>query len=402
MAIFLYTALDATNSFVKGTIESSGMKDAAAKLEKEGFIIVNIHEERRKRFGSFNVWLSGVSAQEKIFFTRNLYTMLESGISLDYAVKTTAEQTTNSKFREILMAVYDRIQKGQPLNVALVPYRNVFKDYYINLIGVGEKSGRLDEVLSYLLEKLEKDQELLTKARGAMIYPAIILIALVIMVSGMLVFVIPRITSVLGQYNVALPLTTRIVIALSNFLMQYGVYCIPVVVGLGYLAYRVTRKGRGRWAWNSFVLKLYRINTVVKEYNLARFARSTSALLRSGIGLDQALEMTAGVSSNSHYEKVLMSSIRFVQRGIPLSEVLKGSPKLFPPLTTRMVEVGERSGKLDHMLTRLAVFYEKSVETSLTNLSAVIEPILLLCIGFAVGFVAIAVLTPIWSFSRTV
>lgn len=403
MATFTYTALDATNTFVKGRIDAGGLKAAVGQLEREGFVIVNIKEEKRKRFGGrFNIVLSGINAQEKIFFTRNLFTMLESGISLDYAIKTTAEQTTNEKFRDILMNVHDQIQKGQPLHVALLQHRDVFKDYYINMIKIGEKSGRLDDVLSYLLEKLEKDQELLMKARGAMIYPCIILAALVVMVTGMLVFVIPRITDVLTQYDVRLPLATRILLGLSHFVLHYGVYLLIAVIALAFVLYKVTRKGRGQWQWHSFVLALPRVNTVVKEYNLARFARSTSALLKSGLGLDQALDLTARVSSNILYDKSVSAAIKFVQRGIPLSEILKGNPKLFPPLTTRMVEVGERSGKLDHMLTRLAEYYEKSVTNSLTNLSSIIEPVLLLLIGLSVGFVAISVLTPIWSFSKTI
>ncbi len=403
MAAFNYTALDITNTFVKGRIEAGSPKAAVKQLEREGFVIVNIKEEKRPRFGGrFNIVLNGISAQEKIFFTRNLYTMLESGISLDHAIKTTAEQTTNEKFSGILMKVHAELQKGQALHAALFPYRDVFHDYFINMIKIGETSGRLDDVLSYLLEKLEKDQELLMKARGAMIYPVIILIALVVMVTGMLVYVIPRITDILNQYDVTLPLATRVLLWLSNFMVHNGVYVFIALVIAGFTLRKMTRKGRAQWRWHALVLSLPGIGMIVKEYNLARFARSASTLLRSGLGLDQALALTASVSSNSHYEKSLSAAIKFVERGIPFSEVLKGNPALFPPLVTRMVEVGEKSGKLDHMLSRLAEFYERSVSNSLSNLSSVIEPVLLLLIGLSVGYVAIAVLTPIWSFSQTI
>lgn len=403
MAAFNYTALDATNTFVNGRIEAGNSKTAVKQLEREGFVIVNIKEEKRPRFGGrFNIVLNGISAQEKIFFTRNLYTMLEAGISLDHAIKTTAEQTTNEKFGGILMKVHGELQKGQPLHVALLPHKDVFHGYYINMIKIGEMSGRLDDVLSYLLEKLEKDQELLMKARGAMIYPVIILIALIVMVTGMLIYVIPRITNILNQYDVTLPLATRVLLWLSNFMVHNGVYLFIVFIIAGFAFYKTTRKGNARWRWHSFVLVLPGISMIVKEYNLARFARSTSALLRSGLGLDQALGLTAGVSSNSHYERSLTGAIKFVQRGIPFSEVLKGNPTLYPPLVTRMIEVGEKSGKLDHMLSRLAEYYEKSVSNKLSNISSVIEPVLLLLIGLSVGYVAIAVLTPIWSFSQTI
>ncbi|MBI4092354.1 MAG: type II secretion system F family protein [Candidatus Kerfeldbacteria bacterium] len=402
MGTFFYSALDLTNSHVKGKVDARSSRAAVATLEREGFQIINLREEKGERFSRFQRSLLGVSTQEKIFFTRNLYTMLESGIALDQAVKTTAEQTTNGTFREALLDIYQRIQKGQTLHSALSQHRQYFPEFFVNVVRVGETSGRLDEVLSFLLEKQEKDYDLKTKARGAMIYPAIILTALVVMVVSMLVFVIPRISDVLHQYDVTLPLATRILLWLSNFLLHYGLYMLPAVVVLLVLFRRATRAGRGKWRWDSFVLAFPRINTIVREFNLAQFSRSLSALLKSGMSIDQALDLAAGVTTNSHYQRTIRSGIPFIQKGIPLSEILKGHPKLFPPLTSRMVEVGEKAGKLDHMLTRLAAFYEKSVQNSLTNFSAVIEPVLLLCIGLAVGFVAIAVLTPIWSFSKTI
>jgi len=402
MSIFTYTALDKSNSYVKGKIDAKNSKKAVAQLEKEGFLIINIKQDKASRWAKINNLVINVTRLDKIFFTRHLYTMLESGIALDQAVKITAEQTSNQKFKEVLMDIYERLRKGQNFHSALAHHPQYFSNFFINLVRVGEKSGKLDEVLYYILEQQERDYEIMTKATGAMIYPSIIVTALIVIVIFMMVFVIPKITSVLTEYEVDLPIATKVLIWLSNFLIHYGFILLPLFVIAVFLFRKWTRKGKGKLKWDSFILGIPRLKKVIIEFNQARLTRSLSAMLKSGVQIDHALELAADVSSNSQYQKSLRSAVNFVQKGIPLAEVLKGYQKLYPPITTRMVEIGEKTGRLDHMLSRLAIFYEKSVTTAIGNLAAVIEPILLLTIGLAVAFVAISVLTPIWKFQETI
>jgi type II secretory pathway component PulF len=406
MAQFRYNALDSKDAYVKGVVEARNAKRAVEKLEAEGLLVINVKSEKPKGFSLndfiFHRLLHRVSALEKIFFTRNLHTTLESGIAVDQGLKIAAEQTTNPTLKVVTNDLYQRILKGENLASSLGHHKQFFSDFYINLVRVGESSGKLDEVLAYLLEQQERDYDLRTKARGAMVYPVLILSALVCMVVLMMVFVVPKVTGVLNQYEVQLPLATRILIGLSDFLLRFGIFLIPVLVALGFLFARWTKSGRGRMAWDRFLLRLPKVGKIIAEFNLARYTRAMASLLKSGVAIDQALATAASVPQNIHYQEAARGGIQFVQRGIPLTEVLKGSTDLFPPLTVRMVEIGERSGKLDHMLERLATFYEKSVEATLANLASVIEPALLLGIGLAVGFVAIAVLTPIWSFSNTI
>ncbi|MFC1687412.1 type II secretion system F family protein [Patescibacteria group bacterium] len=402
MAEFIYNALDKTDSYVNGKIEASNVKKATEKLESEGFLLVNIKLVKHSRYSRLNHMFEGVSRLDKIFFTRHLYTMLESGMAMDQAVKITSEQTTNQKFREILTDIYKRVQKGQSFHSALGQHPKYFSSFFINLIKVGENSGKLDDALSYLLEQQEKDYDLLTQARGAMVYPIIIIAALVGMVTLMMTFVVPQVTSVLIQYEVELPFATKVLIGLSNFLLQWGLALIPVLGILIYVIVRWTKSPKGKKKWDTFLLKIPQLKKILMEFNLARFTRALSSLLKSGVMLNEALDLTAGVSNNSLYQESQRSGIIFIQKGIPLADVLKGYPKLYPSITSRMIEVGERTGKLDHMLTRLAIFYEKSVSATIKNLASIIEPTLLLLIGFTVGFVAIAVLTPIWKFSETI
>ncbi len=402
MAIFFYTALDKANSYVKGKIEAKNDRQAYQQLEKEGFMVVNVQRELRSRWEKINSILQPVSRLDRIFFTRHLFTMLESGMGLDQAVKVTAEQTTNERFREVLMDIHRRVQKGESFHSSLAKHEKYFSHFFVNFVKVGEASGKLDEVLGYLLEQQEKDNDLFTQARSAMLYPSIIVTALFFIVTLMMVFVIPKITSILTEYHVKLPLATRILIGTSNFLLHYGIFLIPVVAVAIYFFNKWKKSKRGKWYWDGFLLSIPRLKVVIIQFNLARFARTMSALLKSGVIIDQAVKLSSEVLNNSRFRSSLTEGIGFIQKGIPLAEVLKGHPKIYPPLAIRMVEVGEKTGKIDHMFGRLAVFYERSVSSTMTNLASIIEPVLLLCIGFTVGFVAISVLTPIWKFSETV
>ncbi|MFA5070562.1 MAG: type II secretion system F family protein [Patescibacteria group bacterium] len=402
MPIFSYTGLDKNNNYVKATLETGNLKKAAQLLEKEGVILVNIQEERTLKKTLTERLFNNVTRLDKIFFTRHLSTMLESGIALDQAIKIIAEQTTNKTFKTTLYDIYKRLQGGESLFECLAAHPKYFSKFYINIIRVGEKSGKLDEVLAQLLEQQESDYELINRARGAMVYPAVIISALIVMVVFMMTFVIPKVTSVLSEYHVKLPLATRILIGLSNFILHYGYYVFPALIVLVYLFLRWIKSKKGKKRWDAFLLKIPHLKKIMAEFNLARFARSMSALMKSGVPIDESLALAADVSSNTFYAESLASGIQFVRKGIPLAEILKGHPKLYPPITVRMIEVGEKTGKLDHMLSRLATFYEKSVLNTIANLASVIEPVLLLCIGLAVAFVAISVLTPIWKFSETV
>ena len=402
MKTFHYAALNKANTYVKGKVQAPSLKQAAAKLKADGLQVVSLKEERVKHFGKFDRLFASVSRLDKIFFTSHLYTLLESGVALDQALRATAEQTNNLLFREILLDIHAHVQRGQALNVALAKHAEQFSNFYVNLVRVGEKTGKLADVLSYLLEQQEKDYELLVKARGAMIYPSIILSALCAMVVFMMVFVIPKITGLLLDYKVKLPLATRVLIAVSGFLIHWGVFLLLALLVAGWFARQWFKTPPGKWFWDGLLFRVPRLKRIIIEFNLARFARAMSSLLKSGVPIDQALELAASVSSNSRYQKSIRDGIGFIQKGIPLTEVLKGYPALYPPVASRMIEVGERTGRLDHMLDRLATFYEKSVTATLGNISSIIEPVLLLTIGLAVGFVAIAILTPIWKFSETI
>jgi len=402
MPEFSYSALNSQDSYIKGKVEAGNAKKALAKLEGEGLMVVTLKAEKVSKQFSLNQLLGRVSRLDRIFFTSHLYTLLEAGVAMDQAIKVTAEQASTDIFRNVLLNVHTRVQHGEALWSALAQHSKHFPEFFINLVRLGESSGRLVEVLHYLLEQQERDYELITRARGAMVYPAVIILAMFAIITLMMVFVIPQITSLLTEYAVELPLPTKVLIFVSQALINWGGFIFPIAFLLLTAFVKWVRTPIGQPYWDEFLLSLPKLKSIVREFNLARIARALGALLKSGVPIDRAMILAATVVRNTQYRAVLKNGVTFVQKGIPLGEVLRGQPKLFPPVTIRMIEVGERTGKLDHMLARLASFYEKAVMNTLANLSSIIEPVLLLLIGCGAGFVAIAILTPIWKFAEAI
>ena len=401
MHSFSYAALSSDNSYVKGLIKERSRKRAIAKLESEGLLIINIKEETGRGWNKMLNW-STISRLDKIYFTRHLHAFMEAGIALNEAIKICVEQITNKKFKAILQDIYEKINGGQNLHQSLQPHNKCFSSYFVKLIKVGEQSGRLDATLKHLLEQQEKEYDLITKIRGALIYPIILILAAVSMIIFMMIFVVPTIAGLLTEYGSDLPITTKILVGASNFFVQYGIFFIPVIILLIIFIPKLLKTKKGKWYFEELLFRLPIIKKIVIEYNIARFTISMSAPLLSGLAINKSLELAAETCQNSHYRETINKGLKFVYKGIPLSEVLHGYPRLYSPNVVRMIEIGEKTGKFDQMFARLAVFYEKSVFNTFNNLSSVIEPFLLLTIGFIVGFIAVSILTPIWKFTETI
>jgi len=403
MSYFSYSALDIKGAFVRGRFHDRSMRRASEQLQRKGLSVINIHRDKRRLLGSLNPNISRITRRDKIVFTRSLHTLLEAGIALDQALHIIIEQTVNETFKKVVDNLYASVQKGETLHKALGNNRKYFSPFFISLIRVGEETGNLDGSLLHLLEQQENDDELITKVRGSLIYPAVIITAALIIATLMMIFVIPQITSILTEYDIELPLTTRILIYVSDFMATYGLLVLPTAFIAGFVGFRaMVSTPVGKRRWDSLKLRLPLVKKIVIDFNLAKFSRAMHALLMSGMSMDDALQLAAGVTGNVRYQEAILHGAKFIRKGIALTDVLVGYPVLFPALTCRMIEVGEKTGKLDHMLDRLARHYEKSVTNTLQNLSTIIEPILLLIIGVFVGLLGIAILTPIWNFADSI
>ncbi len=352
-------------------------------------------KKKGARFLLFRVPLS-----QKIFFAENLRVMIRAGLSYTEAFKTLVLQAENKNWRAILQDIADRIERGETFAAALTHHEKNFPPLFINMIRVGEVSGTLEKSLEELVMQMKKDQAIRNKIRGAMMYPTIILSATLLIAVGMLIFVLPRIVSIFADIKAELPLATRILIAVSNFVSHNG-----LIVGLAALALiiaviAIARSRDGRSLVHAGMLKIWIIGPIVKKVNLARATRTLGTLLRTGIPVIEAFQVSADVLGNVHYQKAFRATAEELRRGTTIGESFAKRRGLFPALVIQMTTVGEEAGKLDEMLNELAVFYEAQVDETLSNLTQIIEPVLILLLGIGVGGIAIAIIQPIYALSE--
>lgn len=380
-------------------MEAKDEKSLAQDLRTQGLLLTSSKAEevasslQVKFFDRF----MGVPLKEKMTFTRNLSVMVSSGLTVSRAVHNLALQTSNKTFRKILNNVNDDLQGGKTLSEGLGRYPSVFNELYVNMVYVGEVSGNLEEVLDILALQLEKENDLLSKVRGALIYPSVIVVAMIGIGILMLVYILPKITGVFKDMNVELPATTQVIMAISDFIRSHSIITltlsIAIVVGTKIFAGTTV----GKRVFGFLFIHLPIIGNIVVKVNCARFSRIYSSLLKSGISVVNALTIVSKTLSNPFYKDALAEAIAEIQKGVELSKVIGKYPAIFPLLVTQILEVGEETGKTENVLQRLAEFYEEEVSQITKNMSSIIEPILMLLIGGGVGFFAVAMLQPMYS-----
>lgn len=399
---FTYTAITKDGHKESAIIEAPNQAAAGHMLKEQGLLATEISEQNKKTSFDFLKIFSIISLDEKINFIENLSVMLKAGISISRCLQILVKQTNNKKFQGILGDVYNQVQQGKSLAEALSKYSGVFPNLVTSMIKVGELSGNLDKSLEYLSIQLQREADLKSKTRGAMIYPSVIVSAMFIVGIFMSIFVLPSLTSSFKQLGGTLPITTQIVIAFADFMSGYAVLVIGGLVGLIILVIAVLRTYPGQRAFDIFLLHFFIINGIIKKINLARFARILSSLLKSGIPIVQGLEVAGESLGNWPYRELVIAASGEVKLGKPLAESLGRDNLLFPVLVVQMIQVGEESGTVQEILEQLAMHYEEQVDDTLKNLSSIIEPLLLLVIGGVVGFLAMALIAPIYSISQTI
>lgn len=379
---------------------ASDEKSLAQQLRGEGFLVTSIHKiEEEQQVQGVKFWdrFKTVPLKEKMVFARNLSVMISSGLTVARAVSNLSQQTTNKQFRVILEDVHSEMQSGKTLSEGLAKYPGVFNELFVNMVRVGETAGNLDEVLKIVAVQLEKEHELMGKVKGAMIYPAVIIAAMVGIGILMLTFVLPKILGVFKDMQVELPPATKFIIGLSELFQAHG-----ILVFLGFILLLIGGKiflgqSAGKRMLSFISVRLPAISNIVIKVNCARFARIYSSLLRSGVTVVDALKIISNTLTNVYYKEAIVSGIEDIQKGVELSKVLRSYPKIFPILVAQITEVGEETGKTEAVLLQLAEFYEEEVNQITKNLSSIIEPVLMIFIGSAVGFFAIAMLQPMYS-----
>ncbi len=400
MPKFFYTAKNATTGETSGgEMEAKDEKSLAQDLRAEGLLLTSFKEEEVASTLQIKFLdrFKRVPLKEKMTFTRNLSVMVSSGLTVSRAIHNLSLQTKNTTFKKILESVNDDLQSGKTLSEGLGKYPTVFNELFVNMVYVGEVSGNLEEVLDILALQLEKENDLLSKVRGALIYPAVIVIAMIGIGILMLVYILPKITGVFKDMKVELPATTQVIMALSDFVRNNAIITTLLSVGLiiGIKLFAGTVPGKRFFGF--LFVRLPIIGNIVVKVNCARFARIYSSLLKSGISVVNALTIISKTLANPYYKDALAEAIAEIQKGVELSKVIGKYPVIFPLLVTQILEVGEETGKTEVVLQRLAEFYEEEVSQITKNMSSIIEPILMLFIGGGVGFFAVAMLQPMYS-----
>ncbi len=399
MPQFSYKARTVQGEIKLGKLNAADKIELASNLRKQSLILISIEKGEKKK-GDINIklpsFLNRVSAVDKMLFTRNLGVMLRAGLSFSRALSVLAEQTSNTYFKEIIMSVQDDVQKGNPLGESMEKFPKAFDELFVNMIKVGDAAGNLEEVLNLLYIQIKKSHELVSKVRGAMMYPAVIIFAMVIVGTLMMVFVLPTILTIFTDMDVELPLPTRMLIFVSNTIQNQG-----LLVLVGFIIFFISiglalKNPKGKRAFDYLILHTPTIKGIVAKMNMARFARTLSSMIASGVSIVDALETVSGILGNSYYRDSIKKASINVQKGMSLSEFFGQYGKLYHPMLVNMIEVGEETGTLEDTLRQVAEFYEDEVEQVTENISSIIEPILMLLIGGAVGLFAVSIIQPMY------
>ena len=400
MTRFNYKTQNNTGKIETGVIEATDKFSLAAQFKNEGKIVISLSEFKQKdylKLEVLNEMLSRIKLQDKIIFARNLSAMINAGLSLSRALGVLERQSTNLKFKKVLQSLTYNISKGKSLSDGMKEFPKVFPPLFVSMVGAGEESGNLADSLLIVGNQLEKTYLLKKKIKGAMIYPAIVISAMIIIAILMFIFVVPTLSETFKSMNVELPMSTTIIIGISEFLANHGILALLIAVIVVTVLVILFRTPKGKRYGELTLLHLPIFSKLVKESNSARTARTLSSLLSAGVDVVEAISITKSVVQNSFYKDVLTAAGENVQKGIALSAIFVENSNLYPVLVGEMIEVGEETGKLSDMLLRVAEFYENEVDTATRDLSTIIEPILMVVIGAGVGFFAVSMITPMYS-----
>jgi len=394
---FNFKAKSKEGGIVSSVFEAGNQAEALASL-KQTYETVLFIEPKSNHSLNINInFFSSVKMKEKIMFTKNIAGMLEAGIAISRALQILQKQTTNKYFKKIIADIEDAVARGSSFSDGLAKHRDVFPQLFISIVRAGEESGGMVQALREVGSNLEKSYNLNKKIKGAMMYPSVILGAIVVIGVLMMIYVVPTLTKTFKDLGTELPATTKLVIFVSDFMAGNPLLVLLILVGVVGAGYMVLKIKKTKRMLDWLIPRLPAIGTIVRETYTARTARTLSSLILAGIDITRAIAITKDVVQNTYYKDVLENAKVVVEKGGTLSSVFKDNLKLYPIMLGEMVEVGEETGKLSTMLADIAGFYETEVDNKTKNLSTIIEPVLMIFIGIAVGFFAVSMLSPMYS-----
>lgn len=393
MLTFNYEAKDAkSGKTIKAQVQADNEQAAAKLIREQGLTPVTIRAEKtggRQFFGR-------IKTKDKVLFSRQLSTLINAGLPLVQSLRSVSQQTTNKSFKLVINQLITDIEAGNAFSVALEKHPTVFNRVYVSLVAAGETSGTLDKALERLADQQEKDADIISKVRGAMIYPLIVLLVMIAVVIFMVVKVLPQVQSIYeGLPGVSLPILTRILLAVSHFITHFWWAVILAIVLIAFFGSRWARTLGGRSVIDNLKMHMWPIGPLYMKMYMARFARTGTTLVGAGVPLIQVLEITGDAVDNVHIQDSLRHATEKVKGGKALSEALMGDPN-FLELVPNMLRIGEQSGAMENMLAKVADYYEKEVDNEIKAISTIIEPVMMVIMGLIAIIIVAAVLLPIY------
>ncbi len=399
MPLFRYEVMNKEGKRVNGILEAKDKFALFHEVKQDGSTVVFAEEIKDKKgipFITSLPFVNSVSTHSKIIFARNLGKMLDAGLPLTRGL-TIMQKESTGQLKKILGLLNDSISKGNNLSEAMKNFPRVFSPLFVSMVKAGEESGNLSTALENVAMQIEKSYQLNRKIRGALIYPAVILSLMLAIGVVMMIYMVPTLTTTFNGLGIALPLSTRIIIGLSNFLLNYFPFVIIGTAGLIALFIFAIKSRIGQRVIDYVLLRTPILKEMVKQINSARTARTLSSLLSAGVDIVVAISVTKDVIQNSYYKEILGEVEKSIQKGGAMSAIFSNHQALYPVFVSEMASVGEETGKIGEMLLSVATFYEDEIDQKTKDLSSVIEPFLMIFIGLAVGFFAISVISPIYS-----
>jgi type IV pilus assembly protein PilC len=402
MKKFKYSARDSNGKVVEGELEARDVHAVADILHDRGLVVVSVKENLGfdlDKLGEINI--GGIPMKDKVVFMRQMSTMVSSGLPLTRSLEIMVQQASNPLFRRVLQSVLKSIESGKTLADSFREQEEVFDDITLNLIEAGEESGNLEIILNKLAVELEEKNVLTSKIKSAMIYPLIILVVIIAVVILMMFVLVPAMAEIYQDFDAELPFATRFLMSLSGFFVEYWWAVITVVLVLiaGGKYYLDTPKGKR--TFDKLILRVPIVGGIISKMQLSQFTRILSLLLGSGLSIIKAIELTAQSLSNEMFRDTLIEARNEVEKGGPLAIPIARS-EYYPLLVSSMIAVGEETGEIDSVLAKVSEYYKQEVNTATSNLSAILEPVFLIIMGLAIGFIAMAVYMPMFQLSSAI
>ncbi|MCC2630349.1 MAG: pilus assembly protein PilC, type pilus assembly protein PilC [Candidatus Paceibacter sp.] len=394
--------VDAKGEHRDEVLEASDTPTLYAQARDRGETLISAIEITDKKKAGFNFSFRRIKVTDKINFAQNLSSMMDAGLAVSRALAVIEKQTKQARFKQVVQNINKSISQGKTLSDGMSEYRDIFPPLMISMVKAGEESGSLAQSLRIVAAQMDNNYKLTRKVKGAMMYPSIIMFAMVIIGFFMLTYVVPTLAATFKSFNSDLPATTKFVIGMSDFLKNNLILSLAIMVGIVLFFYFGKKTKRGKRTIDFVLIKLPIIGQITKEINAARTARTFASLLTSGVDVVVAVQITADVVQNSYYKDVLKVVEEKIQKGETIAEVFSKREDLYPVFVGEMISVGEETGQLAQMLLGVATFYENEVDQKTKDMSSIIEPFLMVFIGLGVGFFAISMISPIYSLSSSI